>query len=219
MITPETSNLRQDLFDRYQALAAAADTAFRRFQSDYGDRVLCKPGCRDCCHAVFGLFLIEATWIQIHFEGLPRKDRRQALLRGEKSRKAIEKLQTRILPIAGDPVQSNRLMAEERIRCPMLLDTGLCAIYPWRPITCRVYGIPTVIQGRIRACPKSGFRADEPCPAFSLDAVFRELYALSRALLERLKYGDPLKADLLISLPAALGQPLDGIVRTHFGWT
>jgi len=101
----------------------------------------------------------------------------------------------------------------------MLLDTGLCLIYPWRPITCRIYGVPTVIQGRIRHCPKSGFGPDEAYPAFSLDTVFRELYDLSRSLLAGLKQGDPLKADLLVSLPAVLGQPLESLVETHFGWS
>ncbi|WP_153306018.1 YkgJ family cysteine cluster protein [Desulfatiglans anilini] len=219
MISLDTPSLQHDLFERYRELAAAADGAFRRFQSDYSDRVLCQPGCRDCCHAVFGLFLIEAVWIHSHFEDLSRKDRRPALLRCEKSRKEIERLRTRILPFADDPFRSNRLMAQERVRCPMLLPTGLCLIYPWRPITCRIYGIPTVIQGRIRYCPKSGFGPDEAYPAFSLDTVFRELYQLSRSLLAGLEQGDPLKADLLVSLPAVLGQPLERLVKTHFGWS
>jgi Fe-S-cluster containining protein len=48
-------------------------------------------------------------------------------------------------------------MAEERVRCPMLNDSDQCDIYEFRPITCRLYGIPTAIGGKGHTCGLSGF--------------------------------------------------------------
>ena len=76
-------------------------------------------------------------------------------------------------------------LAKARIRCPLLNDNNECILYPYRPITCRVYGIPTMIQGVPRVCGKAGFKKEQSYPTFNLDGVHRELFELSKELLER----------------------------------
>jgi len=60
MVTP--------LFEKYEVLVATADLAFREMRSQYPSCVKCEPLCSDCCHAVFGLFLIEAAYLRSQFE-------------------------------------------------------------------------------------------------------------------------------------------------------
>jgi len=66
-----------DLFQSYELLVDKAEAAFQEMQKEHGSCIKCEPHCSDCCHAVFGLFLIEAGYLKEHFDklGLKRKKR------------------------------------------------------------------------------------------------------------------------------------------------
>ena len=71
-------NLTQ-LFRSYELLADKAETAFQRVGEEYGAYIKCERHCADCCHAVFGLFLIEAAYIREHFEQIDEEQKRRTL--------------------------------------------------------------------------------------------------------------------------------------------
>jgi Fe-S-cluster containining protein len=195
------------LFKTYAALAARADASFQKLTADYGDLVRCKPGCADCCHAVFGLFPMEAVVVKERFDRLPRKERRAALQRAAKSDRDLRKLRERI---TGDPDASPRdirRLATERVRCPLLNEDQACILYAHRPITCRVYGIPTLIQGQVRSCGKSGFEKGRSYPAFNLDAAYAELHRLSTDLLAEMGVRDLRKASFLYAVSRVIRGP------------
>ena len=52
----------------YELLVDKADGFFLKVQQTHGACVKCEPHCSDCCHAVFGLFLIEAAYLKRHFD-------------------------------------------------------------------------------------------------------------------------------------------------------
>jgi len=81
------------LFQRYETLVIKADEAFKKMANDYSRCIKCERHCSDCCHAVFGLFLIEAAYLKHHFDALDRKERRAATLRGNKTDKDFEELE------------------------------------------------------------------------------------------------------------------------------
>jgi hypothetical protein len=112
-----------------------------------------------------------------------------------------------------DPQMQNYIMAAERIRCPLLNQEQDCVLYTHRPITCRVYGIPTRIHGKARVCGKSGFQANESYRAFDLDGVYQSLYGLSLELLRDSGAEDPEKASLLISLSKVITTPGELLIR------
>ena len=60
------------IFRRYEEIAGLADAAFRRLAERHADLVRCIPQCADCCHAVFGLFPVEAAYLRLHFDQLDR---------------------------------------------------------------------------------------------------------------------------------------------------
>lgn len=205
------------LFQRYELLVARSDQAFHKMQKDYGAYIKCKLHCSDCCHAIFGLFLIEAAYLQQHFSQLSGKQRRAALLRGKRWDKEYRELGERLKIHAGDPQMASYSLGRERIRCPLLSDDRECVLYVYRPITCHVYGIPLVIQGKAHACGKSGFKSGDYYPTFNLDEVQRELYLLSRELLDRAGRKDLGSASLLVSVSKAIETPFKDLIDEDLG--
>jgi Fe-S-cluster containining protein len=201
------------LLERYEHLAARADQSFHKMLQDYPECIKCKPHCSDCCHALFGLFLIEAVYIKRHFDELERRKRRAALLNGNKADRDLKKLEKEMHKSGGASEIGTESLAKERIRCPLLDDQKECILYPHRPITCRVYGIPTSIQAKARVCGMSGFKKGESYPAFNLDGVYQQLYSLSRELLQGAGRRDFEKASLLISVSKTIRTPPEDLIN------
>jgi Fe-S-cluster containining protein len=196
-------------FERYELLAARADEAFHAMEQRYGECVRCELHCADCCYAVFGLFLIEALYVQHHFQRLSEELRREALVRAEEAEAELHRIQDELEPCGDNPRIGSQAMGKARIRCPLLDDRLECILYPCRPITCRVYGIPTLIRGRAHVCGKTRFTQGEVYPTFKLDVVERELHALSEELLRAAGDKEPEKASLLLSVPEAIKNPMN----------
>jgi len=207
------------LFQRYESLVAKVNQAFQKMQEEYGECIKCKLHCSDCCHAIFGLFLIEAAYIQRHFKELSIKEKRAALLRGKNSEKEHKELEKRLKLHANGHHVTSYSLSKERIRCPLLNDHQECTLYVYRPITCRVYGIPLVIQGKAHVCGKAGFKKGEFYPSFNLDDAQRELYLLSRELLERAGNKDLENASLLISVSKAIKTPFTDLINEDLGYS
>jgi len=203
---------KNDLLKTYEGLADRAEAAFQDMQKEHGSCIPCAPHCSDCCHAVFGLFLIEAGYVKEHFDELTDEKKRAALLRCEQAEKSLERLQTMLREHEGDPRMQAYIMSREKIPCPLLNEDQECVLYLHRPITCRVYGIPTKVQGKARVCWKATFRKDERYPFFDLDGVYRELYSLSTEMLKAAGE-DTEKASLLISVSKAITTPLKDLLR------
>ena len=204
------------LFQRYELLVAKADQAFNKIAKEYPECIRCKSHCADCCHAVFGLFLIEAAYLQKYFYQLGRKERRAAILRGKKANRDLQKIEKRLQAHHDDNRTAGYALQRERIRCPLLDDNRECVLYSHRPITCRVYGIPTAIQGKAHVCGKTGFKNGQSYPAFNLDEVQKELFYLSREVLQRTQRGSAEKASLLISVSKTIETPLEDIIKESF---
>lgn len=201
-----------DLFQTYEGLADKAEAAFEEMQKEHGSCIKCEPHCSDCCHAVFGLFLIEAGYLKKQLEKLKEEEKSAALLRCEQAEKSLERLQNMLREHEGDPQMQAYIMSRERIPCPLLNEDQECILYLHRPITCRVYGIPTKVQGKARVCWKAEFKKDERYPVFDLDGVYRDLYLLSTELLKGAGE-DTEKAALLISVSKAITTPLKDLLR------
>jgi Fe-S-cluster containining protein len=206
----------QDLFRSYEYLVERADTAFQQMEKQFGPCVACVRGCSDCCHAVFGLFIMEAAHLKKHFDQLDKGTRERAWARCAETEKGLAKLESMLQEFQGDPRMQSYAMGKQRIRCSLLDENDDCILYEYRPITCRVYGIPTRVQGAARVCGKTGFKRGESYPLFDLDGVYGDLFILSRELLINLGRGDPEKASLLISVSKALKTPLEDLIDESF---
>jgi len=205
------------LFEPYDNLVATADQAFQRIAGEFGECIQCEPHCADCCHAVFGLFLIEAVFLKRDFGQLNEEERKAALQRGRDADKALEKLQKTLKAFKDDPQMATYSLGKARIRCPLLNDHNECILYPYRPITCRVYGIPTKVQGVPRVCGQAGFKKEQTYPVFDLDGTHRELHQLSKELLERAGEKNSERASLLLSVSKVIKTPVEELITGNPG--
>ncbi len=201
------------LLEPYEKLVATADNAFQRVKSEYPECVTCGSHCSDCCHAVFGLFPIEAYFLKNDFDRLDHVVKDAALKQADAADRALTKLEQTLKSFSGDPHMQDYAMAKARVRCPLLSDTEECILYAYRPITCRVYGVPTMIRGKPRVCSKSGFKKDQNYPVFNISAIHRELHQLSKDLLERAGQENFEKAGLLFSVSKIIKTPFEELVN------
>ncbi|MGD9365016.1 MAG: YkgJ family cysteine cluster protein [Desulfobacteraceae bacterium] len=195
-------------FDKYKALVDQADAVFKKVQEEYNECVACKVGCADCCHALFDLTLIEAMFIKSQFDKVIPKEQRAGLIdRANTADRKVYKLKRDASKAYQNGEPENKIlekMAEERIRCPLLDDSNKCELYESRPITCRLYGIPTVIGGKAHTCGMSRFEAGKQYPTVKLDAIQRKLYEISYDLAREIRSRYPKLAEVLVPLSMAL---------------
>jgi Fe-S-cluster containining protein len=204
------------LFRSYELLVDKAEAAFQRVGREHGACIMCERHCADCCYAVFGLFLIEAVYLKESFDRLDANVAHDTLLRCNDMDRTLKRLEIRLQKSEDDPQMQAYVLARERIRCPLLDQNLDCILYPYRPITCRVYGIPTKIHGKAHVCGKTGFLKGETYPVFDLDSVYRDLFLLSKGLLDEAGIHSDDKASLLISISKAIQTPLDDLIKKDF---
>ncbi|MFZ5651861.1 MAG: YkgJ family cysteine cluster protein [Bacillota bacterium] len=204
----------EDIFREYEKLAAKAETAFDEARKEHPSLVRCRESCSDCCNSVFGLFLVESLYLGRHFSKLDRKIRREAASRAEKADRDLLEMEKRLSAYDVDPKMKAQAMAKERVRCPLLGDDDRCVLYSRRPVTCRAYGIPTVISGNIHSCWMAGFQKDKVFPAFDLDGVYSELYGLSRKVLARSGVRDMERASLLVPVSKSIKTPFEDLIKS-----
>ena len=181
-----------EIFSKYEALVKQVDDVFENVRGKYPDCVKCKLECSDCCHALFDLSLIEALYINRKFiENSLEQKKPQILEDANKIDRKIHQLKRKAYKSveSGEKTEKQVIfeMAAERIRCPLLNNDNQCDLYDFRPITCRLYGIPTSIEGRGHTCGLSGFKEGESYPTVNLDVIHNKLYELSQEIVVALK--------------------------------
>ena len=156
--------MRNDL----DTLFVAIDQAFEAVRQAHPEAIICGKGCADCCQALFDVSLVEAVNLQAHVQRLDLSVREEIAVAAQEARQAWE----RIMGAGLDP-------AVARIRCPLLDGQGGCLCYAARPVNCRTYGIPTVIDGKGHVCGFSGFEPGKTYPTVNLASLQQRLHNLS----------------------------------------
>jgi len=204
------------LLGQYENLLKTADSAFDQIKSQYKDCVKCEIKCADCCHAIFGLFLIEAIYIRHYFEQFSDSEKEEVLARAKAADEIMATLNERMETLADNPEAQVLLMSKEKIRCPLLNDNEECMLYDHRPHTCRVYGIPTISQGQVHRCEKSEFKDDVNYPVYNMAGAHKKLFQMSKDLLDQAENEDADKAALLISVAKAVQTSIEDLVNKEF---
>ena len=195
-------------FDKYKAIVEQVDAVFEKVQEQHKECVRCRVGCSDCCHAIFDLSLIEALYIKAQFDRYFKDEARTLILeRANAADRAVYRLKRQAFKDhEGGKAEREILeeMATKRIRCPLLNDDEQCELYTDRPITCRLYGIPTAIGDKAHTCGLSGFEQGKSYPTVKLDAIQNKLYELSSELAGEIGSRFPKLAELLVPVSMAL---------------
>lgn len=174
-------------FERYAQQAREADALFERVRAEYPDLVICREGCSSCCHALFDLSLVEALSLNAEFQKrVPMGNERAAILdAADTADRQAARIKRKVFKESQAGRESNEILTEVAaisLRCPLLGTDDRCIMYSARPITCRLYGVPTAIGGKAHTCGKTGFAQGGRYPTVALDKVQHRLADLSREL-------------------------------------
>jgi len=150
----------------------------------------CRQGCSACCRGLFDITLLDAFLLRQGFAQLPERVRGEVL---ERCRPRLSELQQRWPQLANPyllndlPDDSWTAMPEgDETPCPLLGADGLCLVYPFRPMTCRLHGLPNLdLTGEDFSADLCTLHAGDPhtLPDAVLRWPFREAFSREIALL------------------------------------
>ncbi len=135
--------------------AALADATMRS-----GDWLVCRPGCTQCCHGVFAISQLDTLRLRAGLDHLDRDDPARAAHVRQRARESMSRIEARFPGDEStgilDESDQGQAAFEEFANdepCPALDPaTGLCDLYEWRPMTCRVFGPPIRAEGGFSVC-------------------------------------------------------------------
>lgn len=142
-------------------LLREVDAALARGARRAGAHLVCRAGCTPCCVGPFDITVLDAARLRSGWERLRRRAPGRAAAVARRAAAAWTRLAE---GFPGD-VRSGRLADDDGAReaffarhaaepCPALdPGTGRCDLYPFRPLSCRTFGLPV----------RSGGVELEPC--------------------------------------------------------
>ena len=195
-------------FVKYEALVHMVDGVFERVKKEYPKEVFCREKCSDCCYAIFDLTLIEALYLNDKFlTTFSGKEKNSLIEIADKTDRALVKMKRnayREVKDGADQLEIVAKMSQERVRCPLLGKNDLCLMYEHRPITCRVYGIPTSTAGSSHICGRTNFKQGEPYPTLNMDKIYSQLQLLSVQLIKDINSEQIKMHEMLIPVSMAM---------------
>ena len=168
----------------YRLLLSEVDAWFTRCLAAAAPGTLaCRQGCGACCRGLFDITLLDAFLLKEGFKQLPAATREQVLAR---CRPRLAELLQRwpqlqppwLLNTLPDDSWTEMPEADET-RCPLLGDDDLCLVYPFRPMTCRLHGLPNIdLSGEDFSTDLCTLHPGDPhtLPAAILRWQFREVF-------------------------------------------
>lgn len=138
-----------NLLDRYGELLAEVDAWFHGCALRHPAQITCQRGCSSCCRGLFDITLLDALYLK---HGIDRLD---PDLRNRVTETALEHLRilSQKFPSFKEPwilnlipeAEWDTIMPEDDgAPCPLLSVAGHCLVYGFRPMTCRLNGIPLI---------------------------------------------------------------------------
>lgn len=151
------------MFTKLKELYDFVDQTVATIYTKHPKEICCRPGCDDCCHATFDISFIEAAYLALYLRDNPEVLNRQQD-QAQNAAVAFEKM----VKTDGDP-------STTRIRCPLLSEDKLCLAHSSRPINCRTYGTPTVIESHTHVCGISKFDSEKSYATIDLAPLQKSL--------------------------------------------
>ena len=166
----------EEIFLEYEILTAQVDKLFEGVREKFPKEVTCFESCSDCCHALFDLSLVEAMVINRAFQekfgyGTTRS---YVIEKAGEADRELTRLKFRFYKDVQSGTTDEKVLegvAKEKVRCPLLGTDDRCLLYENRPLTCRIYGVPTAINGKAHVCGKCNFDKGTQYPTLQLDKI------------------------------------------------
>jgi Fe-S-cluster containining protein len=131
-------------------LVQIMDAALAEAAAKAGAWLACRPGCTQCCHGAFAINALDRERLKAGMQALHTADPSKAEAIEKRARVWIAEYGSEYPGDAATGVLGTSEEEQERFgefaneaACPALDPaTGLCDVYAWRPMTCRVFGPP-----------------------------------------------------------------------------
>ena len=195
-------------FVKYEALVQMVDGIFNRVKDEYPKEVFCREKCSDCCYAIFDLTLIEALYLNDQFLKTFSGSKKNSLFEiADKTDRVLVKMKRKAykeVKNGADQLEIVAKISQERVRCPLLGEDNLCVMYERRPITCRVYGIPTSTAGSSHICGRTNFDQGKSYPTLNMDKIYTQLQLLSAHLVKDINSEKTRMHEILIPVSMAM---------------
>jgi len=139
----------EQILKQYKDLLAQVDSWFARSMELYPDQISCRSGCSACCRSLFDITLLDAYYLKLGFDALPAETRELVLGRCQERLRLMREEWPELdhpFVLNGHPEEEwEPLMPEEdETPCVLVGEDGRCLAYEYRPMTCRLHGIPLV---------------------------------------------------------------------------
>jgi Fe-S-cluster containining protein len=147
-------------FSRDRELVQIVDAALADASRRSGNWLACRPGCTQCCIGVFAMNQLDALRLRHGLKKLESTAPARAQAVRERARDAVRRLSASYPGDVGTGLLGNSDEARQRFEdfaneepCPVLdPQTGLCELYEYRPMTCRVFGPPVESEDGLGVC-------------------------------------------------------------------
>lgn len=197
----------------YEELVTSIDKAFSQISTNFSKEVNCRPGCADCCYALFDITIVEAMYINKKFKETYKDFEREEILdRANKADREIHRIKRQAFKDqknGANDVEIIGKMAMERVKCPLLKDDNQCALYDFRPINCRVYGVPTETGGMSHICGRTAFEQGMSYPTIKMDKLYEYLYKISGEMVKSMNTRFTEMGTMLMPVSMALATNFD----------
>jgi Fe-S-cluster containining protein len=133
----------------YGNLLSSVDQWFARSMRFAGKSIVCGQGCSACCRGLFDITLLDAVFLKEGFDRLPATTKDPVLIQAEKRCAGLRSVWTEFTPpyilnLRPEEEWDDLMPDDDETPCPLLGDDGGCLVYGYRPMTCRLHGIPLI---------------------------------------------------------------------------
>jgi len=134
---------------RYLRLMREMDGWFASVLMKHSDQMQCGKGCALCCHGLFDISLPDALRVAEGFSALGPAIRTQVALRATSVHERIlaeapELESPFFLHVLGEDRIDRVVDRVQSLPCPLLGSRNECLVYEYRPLACRIEGVPMV---------------------------------------------------------------------------
>ena len=142
-------NRIEHIFKPYAKLLATVDDWFGRCVVKAGSAITCRSGCSQCCRGLFDITLLDACYLKAGFYLLSNEVKAEVLRKSEARLSGIMALWPEFAPpyllnYRPDEEWEEILPQEDETPCVLLGADNRCMVYDYRPMTCRLHGLPLV---------------------------------------------------------------------------
>jgi Fe-S-cluster containining protein len=139
----------EKILNDYRSLLGEVDAWFARCMGAYPAEIACRSGCSECCRGLFDITLLDACYLKSGFDRLPDDVRESVTGRAIARLRGLQELWPEftlpyILNYRPDEEWEELMPEEDGTPCALLEADGKCLVYEYRPMTCRLNGVPLI---------------------------------------------------------------------------